>query len=294
MSNTVENDKEIWKIESEEDARDLIDKLGIPKSKKDIEYILNKGKNTRDGCLITYASILCDQTPQGNAYVDELIALSMQNCDAKHINRVMYDYREISSTGITTGAEIKYNRYPTTNGICWKRSQGTINTAGQYPMNFQTKKRMLLAIYKGMIRNPNIKITQIVEFIGVLRNPFYENPFYDEVKQKFIDLQFEELKKSLLTGECSFTIEELMEESRKYIGIEKPLFDFEAARKYAAIEIEKLQKILKASTKKITSAAAAESALKKCGIATEDTTKAKGAKNEQLKRLNSKGKKGEK
>lgn len=213
--------------ELEENATDLIKKLGIPHSTEEMEYILKEGKKTRDNYLFTYASMLCEQTPQGNEYVDELIALSVQNCEAEHIPRLIRDY-ESGAKGIHSAAERGYNRNPNISGISFGRFAGVKNTYGQMPLNFERRKRVMLAIYRGMIKNPNIEIDQLRIFIDTYN--FDEN---DPVAENFIENQFDELQIALQTGECKFTIKELLERSKKRFGIsaeelEKRLDDAES------------------------------------------------------------------
>ena len=245
--------------ESEEDAKKLIDKFGIPKSKEEIDYILKEGKDTRDSCLFTYASLLCEQAPQVNEYVDELIALSIQNCEAEHVSRLIYDYRIISE-GIHIGAEKRYNSNPDISGFSWGKFAGKKITKGQIPLNFERRKRVMLAIYKGMIRNPNIKIEQMTRFISTLS--FDED---DPVAKEFINAQFNELKKAIETGECAFNTEELMAGAKKYIGIRPEELQEVLGNSNCRLENEAV----------ISPAAVVKNALK-TGITLENVNKVKG------------------
>lgn len=214
--NNINENQEIWGIESEEDAKHLIDKLGIPKSKEQLEYILKQGTDTRDSCLLTYASMLCEQTPQGNEHVDKLITLSMQHCKPEHLASIIADYRSISD-GMHSANESRFNK-STVTGLAGKEWHGKQTSRGQFPLNFERRKRLMLAIYKGMIRNPNVKIEQMTSFLSAGSFDYdKDNP--DPVTKEFIANQFKELQIALVKGECTFTTKELKAGAQQYIGI---------------------------------------------------------------------------
>lgn len=205
--------------------------------------------------------MICEKTPEGNEHVDNLIVKLMQNCESEHIDRLMNDYMEYRET-INNRTERRYD--PNHTGIDWKKFARNRVTSEPVPINLRRRERVLLGIFKGMISNPNIKIDQIIRILRI----------NDDVTQNFTDAQFDVLQESLLNGECVFTREELMEGSKKYLGI----------------NAEKLEKMLESADKRkqdrmdkiITPSAVAKNALKS-GLTTYEYNKANGVEKELTK-----------
>lgn len=188
----------------EEEASNLIDEFGIPESKSEVNDILKKCDYSINNCLLTYASMLCEKTPQGNEHVDTLIAAIMQNCKPEHIKRIAHDFGTYRKT-INDKTEALYD--PNHKGINWKTFAGSKVTYEPVPINLERRKRVLTKIFEGMVRNPNIDIIDDLFFIiGSNKN----------VTQEFSEMQFKVLKEALSKGECAFTIEELIAASKDY------------------------------------------------------------------------------
>ena len=204
-----------------EDAEKLVASLGIPQNKEDVEEIFYKLKNNRnlpdvDNCLISYASVLCVKTREtGNIYVDELITKLMANCKKEYLENLRYDYSDFSETITESDRQMDAKRTDP-NKIGPLMFAGRPTTREVIPYDFETRRRVLIQLHKGIVKNTNITIEQLLYANKVVGSDGMR--FHTDVEEDFLEERENIFLEALQSRECKYTIQELIDWRKTHIG----------------------------------------------------------------------------
>lgn len=197
--------KNITPEERKQKAEELLRYYSIPESEEDRFYIEGRIDSKADKCLLSYASLLCEETPEGNEHVDKLINTLMQNCDSENLERILHDYSSYAYD-IKDESQIKSNTKK--SGVAWNGFRDYYATYEPVPRIIERRVRVLSEIFRGIIRNPDIELLQMLNALHYRKG----------VSQQFVNTQFDILLDALQSGECKYTAEELMNGAKEYYG----------------------------------------------------------------------------